>query len=929
MCKGDLSLPNIGNDVMEESQLANSTLSHYRIVSKIGAGGMGDVYLAEDTKLDRKIALKILPSEVASDRDRLDRFIREAKAAAALNHPNIAHVYEIGESDGVRFIAMEYVDGQTLRELLQRGRLTLTRSIELTAQVAAGLAEAHQSGFIHRDIKPENLMLPSDSSIKILDFGLAKLIHKQRNPAELSELSTVANRGDAAHLGTSAGTILGTVSYMSPEQATGEKVDQRTDIFSLGIVFYEMLSGRRPFDGNSAIDTMHAIINREPTPVAEFNPRLPLEISDILEKALAKNPTDRYRDASDFELDLRRFKRALESNSLISMRIPGTVDTGKRSSISKIWIGIGALLLLGIILTAWRFFPWRASNKNSMDLASIALTPLTTDPGYEGEPTFSADGQRLAYVSDRTGNFEIFLKQISGGPDINLTNNLADDVQPAFSPDGKQIAFVSTRASSSNLLYPGVDYSLLGGDIWVMPALGGSARRIAESGNFPSWSPDGTAIIYTNGTTWFRQKMFRVSAQGGEPQEIPITFKSDEPPAPFWLHPSYSPDAHWIAFDAGGKVFIVSAAGGEARPIVRGLHPVWTSDGRIIYSNGTLGKSFSLWQVPLSTTEGIASGPAQPITVGRGRDMQAAISPDNKVIAFAAQGLSFNVEVLPFDAETGHETGEVKSVTQGANVIYFCSGNGDSIVFESYVGSGSHIWRVDPNSVPIQLTSDQNFTDTVPRWSPEGKTIAFIRRPANTPESVATGRSSSLWLMSPDGANPRRLIENAANPVWMPSGKAIAYGSVVNGNQNQLNIYDLTIGTARQITNEPGVVPICTFSPDGKWLIYQSNPNGNIDLRAIPADGGESRIVVGTLHQDYHPSVSPSGNWLYVQLDHKNIYRVPGPAQNWRQAEPQKVTNFPESGLFLEDPQVSRDGRQLIYSHGRISGDLWLINLGG
>ena len=914
---------------MNKELTANTNLSHYRIVSKIGAGGMGDVYLAEDTRLDRKIALKILPADVASDRDRLERFIREAKAAAALNHPNIAHVYEIGESDGVRFIAMEYVAGHNLRALLQRGRLTLIRSVELTRQVASGLAEAHKSGFIHRDIKPENLMLPSDSSIKILDFGLAKLIDKQHNPAELSRLSTMAFQGDAPHLGTSAGTILGTVSYMSPEQATGEKVDQRTDIFSLGIVFYEMLSGRRPFDGKSAIDTMHAIINREPTPLVDLNPQLPPEISDILEKALAKSPADRYRDASDFELDLRRFKRALESDSLVSMQTAGRVDANKRLSASRIWIGVGALLLIGVLLTAWRFIPWRSSEESSINLAGITLTPLTTDPGYEGEPTFSADGQRLAYVSDRTGNFEIFLKQISGGPDINLTNNEADDVQPAFSPDGKQIAFVSTRSSSSNLLYPGVDYSLLGGDIWVMPALGGSARRIAESGNFPSWSPDGTAIIYTHGTSWFRQKMYRVSAQGGDPKEIPITFKSDESPAPFWLHPSYSADERWIAFDGGGKIFVVGAAGGEAHAIVTGQHPTWTSDGQsIVYSNNAPGKGFSLWQVPVSATAGIASGLARPVTVGRGRDMQPAISRDNKAIAFAAQDLSFNVEVLPFDAETGRQTGEVKQATQGSNVIYFCSGNGQSIVFENHIGTISRIWRVDLNSTPVQLTSEAGFSDTTPRWSPDGTTIAFIRKSADIPESVATGASSSLWLMSPDGANPRKLIENAGNPFWMPSGRGIGFGSVVNGNQNQINIYDLSTGTARQVTNEPGVVPIYTFSPDGKWLIYQSNPNGNIDLRAIPVEGGESRVVVGTQHQDYHPSVSPSGNWLYFQLDHKNIYRVPGPAQNWRQAEPQKVTNFPESGLFLEDPQISRDGRQLIYSHGRITGDLWLINLG-
>ncbi len=909
---------------------AGDIVAHYKILSELGEGGMGKVYLAQDTKLDRKVALKFLPAELAANQDHMRRFIQEAKSAAALNHPNIAQIFEIGKHGSADYIAMEYVEGETLRQLLMRRKPEIKRAVELAAQVASGLSAAHKEGVIHRDIKPENLITTS-GTIKILDFGLAKLVEKQKDGAGVSELTT-AYIPSSEPAETVPGVIMGTVSYMSPEQARAEKLDQRTDIFSLGVVLYELVTGDRPFKGKSAIDTLHEIINLEPVPLTQLNSQTPPELADILAKALAKDPSERYQHAGDFELDLRRFKRALESNTLISTESRSRLPQERRGRGLRLAALIaGSLIVFSIAAAAWQLSRSDARRKRDVILEHVALTPLTTDPGYEGEPTFSPDGETIAYVSDRSGDFEIFLKQISGGPDINITNDKADDAQPAFSPDGKQIAFVSTRASSSNLLYPGVDFSLLGGDIWVMPTLGGSPRRIAESGNFPSWSPDGTTIIFSRGVAWFQPKLRRVSAQGGDAQDIPITFAAGEPPQPFWLYPSYSSDMRWLVFEAGGNIFVVKAEGGEARRLLTGRYPRWgVNSEAIIYSNTEPGKNVSLWHVPFSTSEGAISGTPEPLTVGRGRDIQAAVSRDGKLIAFSAQDLSFNIETLPFDAEAGRQTGAPQPATQGSNIIYFLSfsPDGRSIVFESHRGASSHIWRVDPGAAPVELTADPKYNDRAPRWSPDGQTIAFVRRPTNVSlEPLAPG-GASLWLMSSDGANPRLLIENAANPQWMPSGQGIAYGAVVEGRQNQLYIFDLSTKVARRLTNERGVVPVTTFSPDGKWLIYQSNESGNIDLRAIPVEGGESRIVVATPHQDYHPFVSPSGKWLYFQLDHKNIYRVPGPAQDWRKAEPEKVTNFTESGLFLEDPQISRDGRVLLYSHGRITGDLWIMNLG-
>lgn len=914
---------------MHKELLPNTTLAHYRIVSKLGEGGMGEVYRARDTRLDREVALKILPAAVAANQDRMDRFVREAKSAAAFSHPNIAQIFEIGEEDGTRYIAMEYVEGETIRELVTRRKLEIKRSIELATEVASGLAAAHKQGVIHRDIKPENLIATSGNKVKILDFGLAKLIQSHNEIEGLSQLSTALLPSSSA-TETAPGVVMGTVSYMSPEQARGETLDPRTDIFSLGVVLYEMVTATRPFTGNSAIDTLHAILNVNPKPITELSSQAPPQLEDILEKALAKDRIDRYQHAGDFELDLRRLKNALQSNSLRSLRSQPVVKQNPQTFIPRFWLAasIGLLLLSTVAIGAWYLGYLTAPKAMGIGLERVTFTPLTTDPGYEGEPSFSPDGQTIAYVSDRTGNFEIFLKQVSGGPDINLTNNAADDAQPAFSPDGKQIAFVSTRSGTSSLLYYGYDLPLMGGDIWIMPALGGSPRRIAEAGNFPTWLPDGSGLVYTSGPQR-RQKIFTVTASGGEPKEIPVTFSASEPPPRFLLYPSYSSDNDWILFVvdsvAAHSIYVVSAQGGEPQRLALGRKPVWAANsGAIIYTNDEPGKNHSLWQVPFDSVKGKVAGSAGPLTVGRGHDTQATVSRDGGSIVFTALQVSFNLEGVTFDSEQGRLTGEPKSITDGSDVIYFFTPSPDnrSIAFESHRGASSHIWRVDRGSIRVQLTNDPSYDDHWPRWSPDGRSIAFIRK-----RSRAGQANSDVWVMAADGANPQLVIEKAASfsLAWTPDSRGLVYFSQ---GDNQIHFFDLSSKTARQLTNEQNISFVPTISPDGKWLIFQSTRAGNVDIRAVPIGGGESRSVVSTSHQDFHPFVSPSGRWLYFQLDHKNICRVPGPTQDWRLSAPERVTNFPESGLFLEDPQISLDGREFLYSRGRITGDLWLMSLG-
>ena len=560
--------------------ITGRTLSHYRIGDEISRGGMGVVYEALDVKLNRSVALKILPPELVADEERKRRFVLEAQATAALTHPNVAVIYEVDDVDGVTFIAMELIDGENLSALLARGALPFVRALQLAGEVADGLSAAHEAGIVHRDLKPGNVMVTSDGHAKIIDFGLAKLLE----PAG-GEDSALATAVKAA---TEAGQVMGTLAYMSPEQARGEKVNHRSDIFSFGIVLYEVLTGSLPFAAASAIELPHAIINDAPAALPASLPSA-AELQRIVEKCLAKDPRDRYQTARDLFLDLRHVQRSPVATDGPKAAKP----IGSRPWLP--WVIAGGAIVLAVFAVL--------SSRPARDaLPRVVRTArLTHDPGLELDAAISPDGKMAAYAKGAVGRTKIFVQQISGGRPVPLTVEFPGaHFRPRWSPDGAQIVF--------STLMDGIE------EVYVVPALGGAPRRIVKSGRELTWSPDSAELAYLEGSVELhvasadgkrREKLaspgqatapeiYVVPALGGAPRRI---VKSGR-------ELTWSPDSAELAYLEGSVELHVASADGKRREKLaspgQATAPAWSPRGdRIAYAVGNSGylgvTAFSTW----------------------------------------------------------------------------------------------------------------------------------------------------------------------------------------------------------------------------------------------------------------------------------------------------------------------------------------------
>ena len=877
----------------------------YRVLSLLGAGGMGEVYLAEDARLSRRVALKLLPSEFTHDAERIRRFEREARAASALNHPNIVTIYEIGQSDGAYFIATELVEGQTLRDSMPRLRAQTKEALNVIAQVADALSAAHAAGIVHRDVKPENIMLRQDGYVKVLDFGLAKLTELPTHDASHKETER-----------TDTGAVMGTVAYMSPEQALGQEVDHRTDIFSLGVVLYEMTAGLHPFKGSTTAATFDALLNREPPAPVISNPEISPELERIIVRALEKDRDLRYQTASDLRAELKRWQRTLDSSPTTS--IQSNARTRKlpratgRARIVKTGLALAALLVVAaLVFVAFRRL---TPQETTAPLRNLSFAQLTDQPGKESFPSLSPDGKSVVYAGKASGNLDVFLQRVGGKNPLNLTaDSTDDDTQPAFSPDGERIAFRSERER---------------GGIFVMGATGESVKRLTDFGYHPAWSPDGREVACSthniedpNDRTLERSDIWIVKVATGEKRQLTGETIGDA------AQPQWSPTgariAYWSRRKGGQRdLWTIPSAGGAPVAVTDDAafdwNPVWSPDGRHLYFASDRGGQMNLWRVPIEEGTGIVTGPPESLTTPSPYAQHLSFSRDGRRAVYVSLVSSKSILKDDFNPNKEVLSGRPAAVTQGFKHTSQpnLSPDGEWFVYSTQGEKQEDLFIIDKDGAdsPRQLTDD-HFKDRHPRWSPDGKRIVFY--------SDRSGRYEA-WIINRDGSGLQQITFTPGLTViytfWSPDGSRLVY------NLRDESCWIMEVGkpwgeqTPQQVPNPPGNVGVFrafSWSPDGRKLAgWINSPTEN--------DG----ILIYTFETKNFERVTDFGSrpiWLHDSR--RLLFRDAGKLflVNSETKKTQEISL--RSPLPVVEYGLTADNRTLYYTLATTEADIWLLNL--
>ncbi|HUG80503.1 MAG TPA: protein kinase [Bryobacterales bacterium] len=750
--------------------MIGATISHYKITEKLGEGGMGVVYKAQDTKLDRPVALKFLAPHLLRDEEGRKRFEREARAAAKLDHPNICTVYEIDEVDGRTFIVMAFLEGRPLSERIKEGPLKLTEALSIAIQMAEGLEAAHEKGITHRDIKPDNVMLMAGSRglVKLMDFGLAQLAGSSKFTRE--------------------GTTLGTVNYMSPEQAEGAPTGHATDIWSLGVVLHEMVAGQKPFRGDFDQAIVYSIMNEPAEPLTALRTGVPKELERIANKCLAKKPDQRYHHTDELLGDLQAVRQELEPQASRMAMKPAAAKRG-----SPALIGAGAVVLLGVLGLGWWF---GHSSEPRVEGPPPTSVPFTSYRGIESDPVFSPNGEDVAFAwnGEQQDNSDIYVKRLGTQSPLRLTTHSDGDFSPTWSPDGREIAFVRWSADHREVI--------------VVPSLGGPERKLADlvvllsgDGSTPrtglAWSPDGKFLAVAQGVSAKEPSgIFLLSIDTREKQRL-----TSAPGGWFDLSPAFSPDGRHLAFARFSTAWVAdihvvpldddATPSGDVRRLTNDQRDIqgldWTADGRgIVFSSNRMGGQ-RLWRIPVS------GGEPEPLGVAG-------------------------------------ESASLPSVSRNGNRLVYVRKAYDRDIWRTM---GPFATERDPAVGPRPLIASTR-EDYSPNYSPDGKRIVFDSNRSGTEE---------IWVCDSDGTNPVQLTSFGGPPVgvprWSPDGEWIAFDSRKEGDAD-IYVIRASGGPSRRLTLDPGYDARPSWSQDGRWVYFVSRRSGDFQIWKIPAEGGEA-----------------------------------------------------------------------------------------
>lgn len=794
-----------------ERDLVGRMLHHYRITGKIGAGGMGVVYRAEDTRLGRPVAIKVLPDFFAKDAERLKRFEREARLLATLSHPNIGSILGLEEVDGRSFLVLELVEGLTLDQRLKEGRIPVVETLDICCQIAEGLEAAHDKGIIHRDLKPANIQLTPEGRLKILDFGLAKALHGEEGVVNLSS--------EAADSMTGSGVILGTVAYMSPEQARGKTVDKRTDVWAFGCVLYECLTGRRVFRGETLTEAVAAILRDEPDWKA-LPKSTPPKLVELLRRCLRKDLKERLHDIGDARIEI---EEARTGRRVLAHRWS-----------ARRWIvmtAAGAVLLLAAGYWGRDF----VQTGNSR-LPELRVVPLTSYLGNERSPSFSPDGREIVFAwNGETGGIDHIYRKVVGseGQPLRLTRDPAGGSFPAWSPDGKSIAFLRVDADTKKR------------SIRVMPPLGGQERKLTEGNVFGytvpplfSWTPDSRFLAIVDSETGTPPyALFLVSIQSGERRRLTLPTASrgygDS-------GVSFSPDGRCLAFVRSTGHFMLD-----------------------------------LFMLPL-LKDHAPHGEARRLTFDDAWDLTgAAWTPEGKEIVFAATRATSARQLWRINVSDG-KPAQLIPIPNEAGLGLAISPQGDRLVYETGGPLDVDIWKLDVpqrdgEAGPPTTLIASTYADQDPQISPDGRQVAFK---SNRTDS---GAHRQIWVTDFTGGNPVRLTNFEAGsgaPRWSPDGLRIVFHSDVNGNHD-IFVVDADGGAPRPLITDPTEELHPRWSGDGRWIYFCSLRSGEYQLWKMPVSGGEAIQV--TRKGGLAAEESKDGAYLYyTKLESDtSLWRVP------------------------------------------------------